>query len=70
MAAHASLSRGHVWTINKPPSFIHQITGDQRQNKTSIKIHPVDDRADEETAEIIQGLIRHIEYSSNAGFLL
>ena len=42
-------------TINKLPSFIHQITGDQRQNKTSIKIHPVDDHADEETAEIIQG---------------
>ena len=55
-------------TINKLPSFIHQITGDQRQNKTSIKIHPVDDHADEETAEIIQGLIRHIEYSSNADF--
>jgi hypothetical protein len=55
-------------TINKLPAFIHQITNDQRQNKPSIKIHPVDDNADVETAQIIQGLIRHIEYSSNADF--
>lgn len=53
-------------TINKLPAFLHQITNDQRQNKPGIKIHPVDDGADEKTAEIIQGMIRHIEYSSNA----
>src|SRR5262245_40761574 len=53
-------------TSNKLPAFLHQITNDQRQNKPSIKVHPVDDGADEETAEIIQGLIRHIEYNSNA----
>ena len=53
-------------TINKLPAFLHQITNDQRQNKPGIKIHPVDDGADKKTAEIIQGMIRHIEYSSNA----
>lgn len=52
--------------INKIPSFIQQITNDQRQNRPSIKVHPVDDNGDEETAKIIQGLIRHIEYNSNA----
>lgn len=55
-------------TINKLPAFVHQITNEQRQNKIAIKIHPVDDNADKKTAEIIQGLIRHIEYSSNADF--
>lgn len=55
-------------TINKLPAFIHQISNDIRQNKPAIKIHPVDDDADIETARIIQGLIRHIEYSSNADF--
>lgn len=53
-------------TSNKLPSFIHQITNEQRQNKPSIKIHPVDSNADVEVAEIIQGMIRHIEYASNA----
>ena len=53
-------------TINTLPTYLHQVTNDQRQNKPGIKIHPVDDGADEETAEVFQGLIRHIEYDSNA----
>lgn len=53
-------------TINKLPTFLHQVTNDQRQNVCSIKISPVDDKADVEVAKIMQGLIRHIEYSSNA----
>lgn len=52
-------------TINKLPTFLHQVTNDQRQNKPGIKVHPVDDKADVETAKIEQGMIRHIEYSSN-----
>jgi hypothetical protein len=31
-----------------------------------IRVHPVGDGADQETAEILNGLIRNIEYSSNA----
>ncbi|MCP1679419.1 portal protein [Kerstersia gyiorum] len=53
-------------TINKLPSFLRQVTNDQRQNTPSIKIHPVDGNADVETAEVIQGMVRHIEYESNA----
>ena len=53
-------------TVNKLPVYLHQVTNDQRQNRSSIKVHPVDDDADEEIAEIEQGLIRHIEYDSNA----
>lgn len=53
-------------TINKLQTFLHQVLNDQRQNKPGIKIHPVDDGADVETAKIIQGMIRHIEYASNA----
>ena len=53
-------------TSNKLPAFVHQITNEQRQNKPSIKIHPVDSGADVDTAEIIQGMVRHIEYASNA----
>lgn len=53
-------------TINKLPSFIRQVTNDARQNRPSIKCHPVDDDASEEVSEILNGLIRNIEYSSNA----
>jgi hypothetical protein len=53
-------------TINTLPTYVRQVTNDQRQNKGGIKVHPVDDEADIETAEVIQGLIRHIEYDSNA----
>ncbi len=53
-------------TINRIPQFIRQVTNDQRQNRPSIKVYPVDDNADIETAKIYQGLIRHIEVNSNA----
>jgi hypothetical protein len=53
-------------TINRWPQFISQIVNDQRQNRPSAKIFPVDDYGDKETARIYQGLIRHIEYNSNA----
>lgn len=52
--------------INKTPQFVKQITNDQRQNRPAIKVYPVDDYADIETAKTIQGLIRHIEYNSNS----
>lgn len=53
-------------TINRLPQFVRQVTNEQRQNRPSIQVNPVDDGADVETAEIIQGLIRHIEYDSAA----
>lgn len=53
-------------TFNKLPTFLHQVTNDQRQNKPGIKVHPVGSGADVKKAEILQGMIRHIEYSSNA----
>ena len=53
-------------TINRLPSFIRQVTNDARMNKPAIVCHPVGDGANKETAEILNGLIRNIEYSSNA----
>lgn len=53
-------------TINKLPSIIRQVVNDARQNKPSIKVHPADSGADPETAEVINGLIRNIEYASSA----
>ena len=53
-------------TLNRMPSFIRQVTNDARQNKPSIKVSPVDNNADVKTAQIINGLIRNIEYTSGA----
>lgn len=53
-------------TINKLPPFIRQVVNDARQNKPSIRVMPQDSLADPETAEIISGLIRNIETSSDA----
>lgn len=52
--------------VNKIAQHVNQITNDQRQTRPAIKVSPVDDGADIETAKIRQGLIRHIEYDSNA----
>lgn len=53
-------------TINKMPTFIKQVVNDARQNKPQIKTHPVDSKADPETSEVLNGLIRNIEVQSNA----
>lgn len=46
--------------------FISQVVNDQRQNRPGIRIHPASGDASQETAEILQGLIRGIEYDSRA----
>ncbi len=53
-------------TINKLPTFLQQVTNDQRQNRASIKVSAVSEDATGEMAELIQGAIRHIEYDSSA----
>lgn len=46
--------------------FINQVVNDQRQNRPGIRVHPAGGEASDEVAEIIQGLIRGIEYDSQA----
>lgn len=53
-------------TINRLSQFVQQVTNDQRQHRPAIKVSPVDDKGDIETAKIFQGMIRHIEYASDA----
>lgn len=53
-------------TINKLPAFIRQVVNEARQNKPQIKVRPIDSGSDPETAEIMSGLIRNIEYTSSA----
>jgi len=53
-------------TINKLPQHVHQVTNEQRMNRPGIKVIPADDEADIDVAEVYNGVIRHIEYISDA----
>ena len=53
-------------TINKLPQHVKQITNEQRMNRPTIKVLPVDDKSDIEMADVFNGVIRHIEYTSDA----
>ena len=54
------------YTINRVAGAIDQLIGDQRQNRTSIKIRPISGGATEDVAKTITGLIRNIETQSKA----
>ena len=53
-------------TVNKLAAMGRQIVNDARRNKPGITVHPVDSEADPDTAEVLNGIIRNIEQSSNA----
>lgn len=69
IATRSSIQGGNsraCLTINKLPEHVRQVTNDQRQNRPRGKVIPADDKSDIDVAEIYDGIIRHIEYISNA----
>ncbi len=53
-------------TINRLPQHIRQITNDIRLNRPSIRFRAADNEADPKVAEILMGVVRHIEANSDA----
>jgi hypothetical protein len=53
-------------TINRLLQFVHQVTNDQRQARPAIQVNPTGEQSTVETAAVFQGLLRHIEVSSDA----
>lgn len=53
-------------TNNRIPGFLAHVVNNLRQQRPEIKVDPIAAGADEEIAEIRQGLIRHIEDVSRA----
>jgi len=53
-------------TINKLPAFVDQVVGDQRMNRPSIRVVPVDSYADKKVARILSGWIKHVQNISKA----
>lgn len=52
--------------VDKVNQYKNQIVNNIRQNRAGIKVRPVDDHSDIEVAEVIQGIVRHIEDRSKA----
>lgn len=55
-----------VFQVDQLTQYVHQVINDIRMNTPSINIIPADDQADPETAQVIEGRIRAIEYESQA----
>ena len=53
-------------TINKLDAYCRQIANQQRQQRPRIKVHPCNSYADKETAEVVEGICRHVETNSDA----
>ncbi len=53
------------FTLNKLPAIIKQVLNETRANQPAIEVSPVADGADEDTAEALQGLARHVENNSD-----
>ena len=53
-------------TIQRISGAVKQIANSERRNPPAIQVNPVDEFADQDTAEVLQGLIRHIELQSDA----
>lgn len=55
-----------VLTINKLDGYCRQVVNQMRQQRPRVKVHGVNSQADAKVAQVIQGIIRHIEVNSNA----
>lgn len=55
-----------VITINPLNQYVRQVTGQIRQLNPAIKVSPADGAANDEVAEVYEGLIRAIQYNSDA----
>ena len=53
-------------TIDQLGQFVHQVANDIRINTPTIDVIPSGFDSDQETAEVYKGLIKNIEYASNA----
>ncbi len=55
-----------MMTLDKVNQGLGAVIGDMRDNRPSVRVMPVDDNADVETAKVFGGLINTIEQTSNA----
>ncbi|MFC4275559.1 portal protein [Achromobacter aloeverae] len=64
--AQRQLDGRPMLTINKTHTHVLHVVNDAKENKPSVKVHPVGSEATYESAQVFEGVIRHIEYISDA----
>jgi Phage P22-like portal protein len=55
-------------TVNLTDAICRRVVNACRENRPRIVVHPVSNGADVQTADVLDGLIRHIEYRSSAAY--
>jgi hypothetical protein len=66
IASQRALDGRPMLTMDQTGQSVQLVCNNQRQQRPSIKVNPVGDGADVESAEIWTGIIRHIEQQSDA----
>jgi hypothetical protein len=64
--ARRRLNTQPMVTINKTHTHWLHVVNNLKANKPSITVHPTNDEATYEAAQVFEGVVRHIEYISNA----
>lgn len=52
--------------LNHLKTFVKRLVNENRQNRPAIRLRPVDDANDPDTAEVKNGILRHIAYNSDS----
>jgi hypothetical protein len=60
------MARRPSLTINHTRTFRNRVVNNMRQQRPRIKVHPVGDGADTDTAEVVGDIVRHVENLSKA----
>lgn len=53
-------------TVNRLPQFLRQVTGDLRNMNPAVNVMPSDGQSSDEMAELVEGIVRQIQYQSDA----
>ena len=53
-------------TVNRLPQFIRQVTNNQRASRPAVQVKPAGSNANVDVAEVLQGIVRHIETKRGA----
>jgi hypothetical protein len=53
-------------TFNKLPTYVQSVANEARQNKPQPKVNAISGGATQDTANVINGILRHIQYRSQA----
>ena len=64
--ARRRLNTQPMVTINKTHTHWLHVVNNLKANKPSVTVHPTNDEATYEAAQVFEGLVRHTEYISNA----